>query len=100
MGVCEDYARKIDGAKYALKSAGWRNDPATKKQLNALRKMGISYHEGISKGEACQLLNGVFNAGATEKQVYFISRYGLHESPELLSKYEAGKIISEYKNTH
>ena len=100
MGVCEDYARKLDGAKYALKNATWRNDPATEKQLNALRKNGLSYHEGISKGEACQLLNGVFNAGATEKQIYFISRYRLHDSPELLSKYEAGKIISEYKNTH
>lgn len=100
MGVCEDYARKLDGAKYALKNATWRNNPATEKQLNALRKNGLSYHEGISKGEACQLLNGVFNAGATEKQIYFISRYRLHDSPELLSKYEAGKIISEYKNTH
>lgn len=100
MGVCEDYARKIDGAKYALKTADWRNDPATEKQLNMLRKNGLSYHEGISKGEACELLNGVFNVGATAKQIYFITRYGLHDSPELLTKQDAGRIISEYKSTH
>ena len=100
MGVCEDFARKIGGAKYALKTAEWRNAPATEKQLNVLRKNGISYHEGISKGEAAELLNGVFNVGATAKQIYFISHYGLHDSPELLNKQEAGKIISQYKSTH
>ena len=97
MGVCEDYARKLDGAKYALKSAEWRNDPATEKQLRVLRKNGIGYHEGISKGEAAELLKPVFSAGATAKQIYFISRYRLHDSPELLTKQEAGKIISQYK---
>ena len=69
MGVCEDYARKLNGAKYALKTAA-------------------------------ELLNPIFNAGATAKQIYFISRYRLHDSPELLSKQEAGKIISQYKSTH
>ncbi len=100
MGVCEDFARKLNSAKYALKTAEWRNDPATEKQLKVLRKNGISYHEGISKGEAAELLNGVFNVGATAKQIYFISHYGLHDSPELLTKQEAGKIISQYKSTH
>ena len=96
MGVCEDYARKLDGAKYALKSAEWRKDPATEKQLNTLRKMGIRYHEGISKGEACELLNEVLNVKATEKQIHFISRYGLHTHPDMLNKQEARKIIGEY----
>ena len=96
MGVCEDYARKLDGAKYALKSAAWRKDPATEKQLNTLRKMGIRYHEGISKGEACELLNEVLNVKATEKQIHFISRYGLHTHPDMLNKQEARKIIGEY----
>ena len=100
MGVCEDYARKMNGAKYALKTAGWRNAPATEKQLNMLQKNGLSYPDEISKGEAAELINQLLNVEATPKQVYFISRYGLHASPELLTKQEAGRIISEYKNTH
>ena len=96
MGVCEDYARKL-GARYALKTAGWRSDPATEKQLNALRVMGISFNPSITKGEAGNLLNQVMNAEATEKQKWFIRTHNLHSNPELLSKCEAYRIISEYK---
>lgn len=97
MGVCEDYARSLN-AKYALKDADWRFQPATEKQKNALRNMGVSFPEEISKGEAAEIMSRVMNAGATEKQIWYIRHYGLHDSPELLSKREAMKIIGDFKN--
>ncbi len=96
MGVCEDYARSL-GAKYALKDAEWRSDPASAKQKNLMRSMGIFFREDISKGEAQVLISRAINTGATEKQIWYIKRYRLHDSPELLSKREASQIISSYK---
>ncbi len=96
MGVCEDYARKL-GANYATKTAAWRTQPATEKQLNALRVMGINFQLCITKGEASDILNRAMNTEATEKQKWFIRTHNLHSNPELLSKREASRIISEYK---
>lgn len=98
MGVCEDYARKLDGAKYALKTAEWRNYPATDRQIDTLRKNGVYFRPGISRGEACDLLGSIMNTGATDKQLWFIRRYRLHDSPELLTKSEASKLIKDYKS--
>ena len=97
MGVCEDYARRL-GAEYALKNAAWRLEPATERQKSAMRKMGINFQFCISKGEACDMMSRVIDTGATDKQKWFIRTYGLHDSPELLSKREASRIIGEYKN--
>ena len=97
MGVCEDYARKL-GARYLLKTASWRSEPATEKQLNALRVIGISFQPWVTKGEACDMLNRAMNAEAIEKQKWFIRTHNLHSNPELLSKREASRIIGEYKN--
>ena len=97
MGVCEDYARS-SGAKYALKEAAWRYQPASEKQKAAMRNMGISFPDSISKGEAYDLMSGVINVEATDKQKWFIRTHGLHDSPELLSKREAYQIIRDYKS--
>ena len=97
MGVCEDYARRF-GADYALKEAAWRYQPASEKQKAAMRNMGISFHAGISKGEAYDLMSRVINVEATDKQKWFIRTYGLHDSPELLSKREAYQLIRDYKS--
>ena len=98
MGVCEDYARGISAGRHALKDAAWRNAPATEKQLNALNKMHISTWQGITKGEAYDLMNNVFSRdGATEKQIWYIKHHNLHPAPELLTKYEAMKLIKQDK---
>ena len=96
LGVCEDYARQI-GANYAVKDAEWRYEPATEKQLSILRSKGMYIKEGLTKGEAAELLGKVMDAGATEKQILFIKYHSLHDSPELLTKREACKIIGDYK---
>lgn len=99
MGVCEDYARHLDTAKYVMKNADWRDYPASEKQINALKKMGVNFKDGITKGQASDLLSRKFgtSAMATDKQIWFITKHGLYDSPELLNKYEASKLISDYK---
>ena len=87
------------GANYALKNATWRLNPATDKQKDLLRNLGISFELDISKGEAQRLIGQAINVGATEKQVWFIKHYGLHKSPELLSKREATQIIKNFKGS-
>lgn len=98
MGVCEDYARGIDVGRQALKDAAWRNAPATEKQLAHLKRMNIPVWQGITKGEACDLMNRAFSReSATEKQIRYIQYHNLHPAPELLSKYEASKLIQQCK---
>mgnify|MGYP000860640369 FL=1 len=96
MGVCEDYARQLSIAKTAMKSASWRKEEATEKQRKALKRMGVQFDPNISKGEASRLLDQKLGALATGSQVGFIRKRSLHPHPELLTKYEATKIIGRY----
>ena len=63
-----------------------------------MQDKGIYYDADITKGEAAEILSQIMNEEATEKQIWFIRRYGLHSAPELLSKKEAIQLISDYKN--
>lgn len=56
MGVAEDYAR-AHGDKLALRDARWRNDPATEKQIDLLRRLGVAIPEGLSKGDASLMID-------------------------------------------
>ena len=97
MGVCEDYARKLKIASSSQKDAAWRATPATDKQIAALKRLKIAFNPDISKGEATDLLNAKMSAPATDKQIWLILAKNLHPNPQFLSRYEAGKIIAEYK---
>ena len=97
LGVCEDYIRSLGGARYALKDAKWRKEPASDTQITWLQKKGIPYTANISKGEANDLLAPVFNERATEKQLKVIRANNLHEYPEILTKKEATQLIREFK---
>ena len=97
LGVCEDKARQMDAAQPARKDALWRGAPATEKQVNALRRMGVSVDDGMTKGEASELLNKTLGVAATNSQRWFISRHGLHAHPEMLTKGEAGRLIGAFK---
>ena len=97
MGVCEDYARRLKISSYSQKNAAWRNKKPTEKQLETLRNLGIDFSPDISKGEASQLLSARMSESATEKQIWLIATKNLHPAPQFLTKREAGKIISEYK---
>ena len=68
----------------------------TQKQLLALLSMGIAYRPGMTRGEASELLSQAWDVGATDKQIFVIKKYGLHNAPELLTKKQARQIISEY----
>lgn len=98
MAICEDRAYGLDAAQPALKSASWRGAPATDKQVNLLRGMGVKTYEGITRGEASELLDEMLGAVATSAQKSFISRYGLTSHPELLTKTEAARLISSYRS--
>ena len=97
MGVCEDFVRKNSISLHSRKDAPWRKDSATEKQINALQKMGIDFNPGLTKGEAADLMNAKISVPATDKQKYFIAKNNLHPNPQFLTKREASKIISAYK---
>ena len=97
MGVCEDYARQIESAKYAMKNAAWRGYMATEKQISALRQMGVNIKDGLTRGEAADLLSNKLGEGATDKQIWYIRRYRLHQNPEILTKQTAQKLIRKHK---
>ena len=97
LGVCEDQARKMSAAWIARKDAPWRDAPATEKQLNALRRMKIQFEDGITRGEASDLMDKKLAEGATTAQIWTIKRHGWHSHPELLTKSEAGRLIGMHK---
>ena len=55
-GASEDYARKAGALALLDPNARWRQDPASDKQLYLLRKFGIRFATGLTKGEAYDLL--------------------------------------------
>lgn len=58
MGVGEDHARNADGfvEAFVSRDARWRQRPASPKQLDALRRWKVIPPEGVSSGEASDLL--------------------------------------------
>jgi ATP-dependent helicase IRC3 len=58
-GLAEDYARHLGVARLVEAEAPWRQQPATEKQTALLRKLGIALREGLTKGEAAELLAAV-----------------------------------------
>ena len=96
MGVCEDYARQSGVNSYTLKDTAWRTQMPTEKQIKAMAAIGIQFRPSITRGEAAELLGQAWDVGATDKQIYVIKKYGLHEAPELLTKKQAREIISVY----
>jgi superfamily II DNA or RNA helicase len=59
-GVAEDYVRAAGAWGLVDPAAGWRHAPASERQLQLLQKMRVPHHEGISKGEASDLLSRRF----------------------------------------
>jgi ATP-dependent helicase IRC3 len=57
-GVAEDYARK-NAAVFARKDAAWREHPASPKQIELLKKLGL-YRGRTTKGQAADPLDKFF----------------------------------------
>lgn len=66
-GICEDYVRRNGGGAFAAKDAKWRKVGASKKQIELLKKIG-GYKEGLSKGDATDLI-GQFFARKNAKKI-------------------------------
>lgn len=100
LGVCEDYVRqaKTNFSNVSRKDASWRNYPATEKQILALKNLGIPFKaQGLTRGEASKLIETTLNVPITSSQLWFISKHKLHDKPDLLTKAEASRVISDAK---
>lgn len=60
-GLAESEARRVTRGNLTLidKNAGWRQDPATDKQIAKLAEFGV-YRTELTKGEASDLLSQIF----------------------------------------
>jgi hypothetical protein len=56
-GVAEDRARQMGGSNLADPSAAWRRRPASEKQLGVLRRRGTYITDGMTAGEASDLIS-------------------------------------------
>jgi len=93
LGVAEDWARsQTTQSAWARKDAPWRMEPATQKQIDALKKSKVKFNYGITKGEAAQILDGKFNAPASEPQKNLLRKRGISFDPNL-SKAQAHRLI-------
>ena len=59
-GAAEDLARALGATRLLDPKAPWRQTPATDKQKEALRKWGVAFDPGITKGDAGNLLTAIF----------------------------------------
>lgn len=59
MGVAEDVARSCGALSLLKPDAPWRGEPASSKQLGALRRWKIACPENITKGQASDLLSAI-----------------------------------------
>ena len=56
-GTGEDVARQAGAAMLVDRSAPWRSQPATERQLDTLRRMKMRPRPGLTKGEASDLIS-------------------------------------------
>lgn len=97
LGVAEDWARKqTNKSGWARKDAEWRTEPATRKQIETLSRLGFVFDSSISKGQASQLLDSKFNEPATMKQMGWLRLHGV-SLKHPITKFEARKMIANMK---
>jgi hypothetical protein len=76
-------------------ASDWHNDPATDRQITYLQSVGVAIEHGLTKGRACQLIDGE----PTEGQLRRLRFYGIPPSP-YLTKQEASEVIDDYIAQH
>ena len=82
----------------AQKDAEWRFRPATDKQLQTLKEMGILV-EQLSGGEASEIIQKKLGSKkygelATDRQLNFLRRFGI-PFQKGITKGEAGRLIAQ-----
>jgi superfamily II DNA or RNA helicase len=96
-GIAEDYVRRVGEMTLSSRGSRWRNQPATDKQIEALRKWKIDAPPGITKGLASDIMTATLAAKiepATDRQLAALARLGVVHGGSL-SKREAGRLIGE-----
>jgi hypothetical protein len=64
MGAAEDFARREGVETLVTRDAWWRSDPATDKQIYILRKFRVVTPDGLTKGQASDMLSAIFGDAA------------------------------------
>lgn len=100
-GTAEDYIRE-HGTPLADKEASWRAEKPSTKQIEILKGKG-KYKEGMTKGEASDLMSQLFieqeerkSKPASEKQIRLLTNKG-YKIPATLTAGEAGSLIGQLK---
>jgi superfamily II DNA or RNA helicase len=97
ISTAESWCREQpDGSSWAQKSAPWRSEPATQKQLDTLARNGFSFGHGVTKGQAAELLDTKFNAAPTPKQLFYLKVNGIKYPPGI-TKFQARDLIAKEK---
>lgn len=116
-GIAENYAAgHMSGTRQTLsdKTAVWREQKATDKQLWKLKQLGVPTKPDITRGEASMMIeaemekrgaNGVFAAKkrlstpepATENQLWFIRKCIMPNPDPKMTKTQASELIGKYK---
>ena len=99
--VCEEFVRRrADNAERFLgRDAKWRNAPASKAQIEMMKRNGIAIPDKLTGGEADKLIFAFVNdcKPLSAGQVYRIKKDGLFKYPELLNRYEGRNLIGLYR---
>lgn len=94
MGTAEDWARSQTAHEaWIRKDAFWRSKPATRKQIETLKRFGISITPSMTCGDASILLDRKINEPATDKQCYWLCTNGATFDPSI-TKSQATQLIS------
>lgn len=95
--IAEDYVRRVNAVNKALADAAWRENAATKGQIDFLNKAGVKVVEGITRGTAADLELQVKAKHATEmaspKQVSYLRTMYQKIPPNLTKKEAQGMIV-------
>ncbi len=103
-GMAEDHVR-LKGSRMASRSAQWRQKPASTKQKNYMTKLGISFGEHVTAGEASELIDRkeatktvMALEPATANQLKYL-RWKKIPIPEGCSKKQASQLIMRHKKS-
>ena len=66
-GIAEDYVRAAGAQALAAPYARWRGKPMNGAQAGELRRLGVTPRDGVTKGEASDLITVARAAAALER---------------------------------
>jgi hypothetical protein len=95
-GVAEDWVRQVRAERLTDRSADWRSQPPSERQVEALQRRGIPVRKDLTRGQASELLEVAMAssalAPATPGQRWKLRQMGI-AVPAGLTKREASALI-------